>query len=163
MSVEINQTSDGIVDFLSQNKVGVIATADGSGKPHAATVYFTCDRQLNIYFITKKETQKSRNLQANPYAAVAIFDAPSQATVQAEGPVSEVTDERQLEWIFNDIHSAAVQTNRNATPPTAQLIAGGYIVYKILAPTLRMATYSPPGPADNFGNIFEVVHTAPLL
>lgn len=162
MPIEMNQSSDGISAFLNQNSVGVLATADSSGKPHAAAVYFTHDKQLNIYFVTKKDTKKSHNLQVNPHAAIAIFDAEAQATVQAEGTVTEVADENQVEWIFNDIQKAAIRTSRNATPPTAQLIAGGYVVYKITAPVLRKATYSPPDPTASFSNIFEVVHTQPL-
>lgn len=162
MPIDIDQSRSDITAFLEKNNTGVLASADNTGKPHAATVYFTFDKQLNLYFITKKETQKSRNLQANPRAAIAIFDVSSQTTVQAEGTVSEVIDPRQQEWIFNDITKAAIRTS-NGVPPTSQYIAGGYVVYKLLAPTLRKATFNTPDPNANSADIFEVIHTQPSL
>ena len=160
MAIDITESREHLSSFLSKNQVGVLATVDATGKPHAATIYFTFDQQFDIYFITKKDTQKSRNLQHNNRAAIAVYDASSQATVQAEGTVVEVADAKQLEWIFNDIWHTASKTSANSAPPQSQLLAGGYIVYKLAAPSLRMATFIRQDPAD-YDKIFEVIHTQP--
>ncbi|HSX07444.1 MAG TPA: pyridoxamine 5'-phosphate oxidase family protein [Candidatus Saccharimonadales bacterium] len=160
MSVDATESRERITDFLKLKGVGVLATVDGSGQPYAATVYVTTDEPLNLYFVTKRDTQKCRNLQANPRAAIAIYDATTQTTVQAEGTVVEVTDARQQEWVFKDIWSRAAQTSPGGVPPITQLIAGGYVVFRLSAPSLRMATFKQVNngePAD----IFEVVHTQP--
>ena len=160
MAIDITESHEHLSSFLSKNPVGVLATADATGKPHAATIYLTFDRQFDIYFITKKDTQKSRNLQSNNRAAIAVFDADSQATVQAEGTVVEVTDARQLEWIFNDIWHIALKTGSTSAPPQSQLMAGNYIAYKLATPSLRMATFIRQDPAD-YDKIFEVINTQP--
>lgn len=108
MSIDTSESRSRIVDFLNQQGVGVLATADSSGKPHAATVYVTSDEPLNLYFVTKRDTQKCRNLQANPRAAIAVYNAATQTTLQAEGTVVEVTDAQQQEWIFKDIWSLSL-------------------------------------------------------
>lgn len=160
MAIDITESREHLSTFLSKNQVGVLATVSATGKPHAATIYFTFDRQLDIYFITKRDTQKSRNLQHTNWAAIAVYDASSQATVQAEGTVAEVTDAKQLEWIFNDIWHIATKISANSAPPQSQLTAGGYIVYRLSAPSLRMATFIRRDPAD-YDKIFEIINTQP--
>ena len=162
MAIDITGSRERLSNFLNKNQVGVLATSDTTGKPHAATVYFTFNKQFDVYFITKRETQKRRNLQTNNLAAIAIYDANQQATVQAEGTVIEVTDAKQMEWIYNDIWHIASKTNPNSAPPPSQLTAGGYIVYKMAAPSLRMATFVHQDPADS-DKIFEIVSTQPSL
>ena len=165
MSVDVTGSRERIAAFLSEQPTCVLATADQQGKPHAATVYFTCDHDLNLYFITKVGTQKHRNLQVNPQAAVAISNTPSQTTVQAAGSVVEITDHRQLEWIFDAIWRLAAQTANNLSPPPmAKLTAGGYVVYRLSSPSLRMATFNSKNVGETpQDNIFEVVNTQPSL
>jgi general stress protein 26 len=151
-----------LAEFLDKNQVGVLASTSRAGKPHAATIYFTHDQQLNIYFVTKKNTQKSRNLQENHQAAIAIYDASAQMTVQAEGLVMEVTDAKQTEWIFNDIWHIASRTSPNSAPPPSRLSAGAYVVYRLAAPSLRMATFVRQDPLD-YDTIFEVINTQPSM
>jgi general stress protein 26 len=120
MAIEITTSRERLAEFLRTHGIGVLATSSREGKPHAATVYLTCDQQFNIYFVTKKDTQKSRNLQENGQAAIAIYDAASQTTVQAEGAAVAVTDVEQATWIINDIWRIAAHTG-SAQPPIARL------------------------------------------
>jgi general stress protein 26 len=161
MSADTTESRKHIADFLALHRIGVLATSTSEGKPHAATIYFTYDELLNIYFVTKKDTQKSRNLQDNPQAAIAVYDAASQTTVQMDGSVIEVTDPQQTTWMFNDIWRIADQTSgAGGVPPTSRLNAGGYVAYKLSAPSLRMASFIHADPSSS-DNVFEVVHTQP--
>lgn len=159
MAIAISESRKRITDFLENNKIGVLATCSNAGMPYAATVYITTDQDLNIYFITRKETRKSRNLHDNGQAAIAIYNATSQATLQAEGTVIEVNDPGRMQWVFNDIWHVASQTSPTNQPPQAQLMAAGnYIVYKLSTPSLRLATYTQQNSA-NPEQIFSVVPT----
>jgi general stress protein 26 len=158
MGINISASRENLLDFLKHNTAGVLATASNLGKPHAATVYVTFDQELNIYFVTRKGTQKSRNLQANSQAALAIYNATSQTTLQAEGTAIEVTNQQKMQWVFNDIWRIATQTAPNSPPPQTQLIgAGDYVAYQLSAPSLRLATYAQPNAAPE--HIFDVVPT----
>ncbi|HEU5187039.1 MAG TPA: pyridoxamine 5'-phosphate oxidase family protein [Candidatus Saccharimonadales bacterium] len=161
MPIELTKSREHITTFLNQNHAGVLATADKTGRPHAATIYITYDQQFNMYFVTKKDTQKNRNVKTNPRAAIAIFDQASQTTVQAEGTISEVTDPDQQEWVFNDIWNIAFRVNR-AGPPTTRMNAGGYVVYKLSASALRLAKFNTPLPNED-DHIFEVIPMRPTL
>jgi len=159
MTIAIGESRQHLVEFLEHNKVGVLATTSKQGKPHAATVYITFDQDLNLYFVTRKETRKSRNLQSNNQIAIAIYNAASQTTLQAEGTAIEVSDPGKMQWVFNDIWRIATQTSPTNQPPQAQLMgAGDYVVYKLAAPSLRLATYAQQGSAHS-GEIFSVVPT----
>lgn len=158
MAINISASRENLLDFLKQNTVGVLATASNLGKPHAATVYVTFDQELNIYFVTRKETRKSRNLHDNTQAALAIYNAASQTTLQAEGTAIEVTNPQKAQWIFNDIWRIATQTASGNPPPQTQLLgAGDYAAYQLSAPSLRLATYAQSNAGPE--HIFSVIPT----
>lgn len=52
-----------------------LATSSPEGEPHAATVYFVYDPHLVFYFLSAPTSQHSRDLAANPKAAITV-DAP---------------------------------------------------------------------------------------
>lgn len=154
MAINLSKSREHILQFLSRNKVGVLATADKTGRPHAAAVYTTHDENLNIYFITKEKTAKSRDLQTNAQAAIAIYEPSSQTTLQAEGVAEEVIDMAQSEKILYEVWTTALQTSQSGTIPVSKLKAGGYIAYKLNAPSIRLATFNADGDKEN---IFEIV------
>lgn len=156
MAININKSREHILQFLRQSSIGVLATADKTSRPHAAAVYITHDENLNIYFITKENTAKSRDLQTNAQAAIAIYDPASQTTLQAEGPVEEIIDMAQSEKILFEVWTKALQTSKSGTIPVSKLKAGGYIAYKLMAPSVRLATFNTNGDKEN---IFEIVPT----
>lgn len=160
MTVDINQSRDNLRQFLDKNNVGVLATASLEAVPHAATVYVTYDQDLNLYFVTKRDTRKSRNLHKNNQAAIAIYNAQEQATLQAEGAATEVTSGEKMQWVFNDIWRIATQTSPTSPPPQSQLRAGDYVVYQLTAPSLRLASFVHKDPVD-YDNIFQTIPTQP--
>lgn len=155
MISDLHESREKVLGFLSSNRVGVLATADLSGKPHASTIYVITDSVLNFYFVTKKETQKARNLAANPRASIAIYDATSQTTVQIDGHVVEVKDEGQAAQLFTQMQGIAHTTSSSGILPVTQLSAGGYITYRLSSPSVRMATFGAK--ASETGQIFEEV------
>jgi len=49
-----------------------LATSSLGGEPHAATVYFVCDGHLIFYCLSASNSQHSRDLAANPCAALTL-------------------------------------------------------------------------------------------
>ena len=161
MSIDISESREHLLEFLRNNRVGVLATASNLGKPHAATIYIAFDQELNIYFVTRKGTQKSHNLKDNNQAALAIYNAALQTTLQAEGTAIEVSDSSKIQWIFNEIWQVATQISPNNPPPQTQLMgAGDYIVYKLSAPSIRLATYNTQQSSAT-NDIFTIIPTQP--
>lgn len=131
MPIKISEEKPEIADFLNRNHVAVLSTADDDGQPHAATIYYFVDADMNIYFMTKEATRKYKNLKANPRAALAIYEASSQATVQIEGTASEITDSDHMNEIFKHVLAISNQTSQTAIPPVSRLDAGEYKCFRV--------------------------------
>lgn len=142
-------------EFINNNHVGVLATANQNGRPHAAAIYVVADRLLNFYFVTRKETQKARNLTANPYASIALFDAMSQTTLQVDSTVSVVDDITEGNRIFAEIQGITRRTSASGVPPVTRLAAGGYITYKLSSPRVRLASFGDT--VSNKEEVFEEI------
>ena len=156
MSVTLSEESIEITNFLSTHHIGVLATADLSGVPHAATIYFTANKDLDIYFITKQETIKNHNLAANPQAALAVFEASTQSTVQIVGMVTKVENEAAIHEIYRQIMETSAKTSESSVPPVSRLAAGGYVGYRLTPTTIRLAVYTRP--EHNRGEqLFDIV------
>jgi len=142
-------------EFINNNHVGVLATADQNGRPHAATIYIVADRLLNFYFVTRKETQKARNLAVNPYASIALFDAMSQTTLQADGVVSMIEDLAEGDRIFAEIQGITRRTSASGVPPVTRMAAGSYGTYKLSTPKVRLASFGDT--VSNKEEVFEEI------
>lgn len=157
MPVKISEKQAHIMDFLQKNRIGVLATVDPNGEPHAATIYFTVDSNMNIAFITKTETKKHDNIQHNDHVVLIVFEANTQTTVQVKGMASVVTDPVKEQEIFAEILKVSMDTSESGIPPISKLRAGEYVVYTIKSKEIRMAVYIRPDPGD-YETLFETIN-----
>ncbi len=87
MEPEQTNLKDVTLRFLSEttNITASLGTVSSEGAPHSAIVYFSIDENLHFYFLTAVDTQKYKNLLANPKASLALGSGPEYVTVQAQG------------------------------------------------------------------------------
>lgn len=131
-----------IANFLKQHHIGVLATADKeAAMPHAAVVFYATDSHLNIYFLTKKETSKSRNLQVNPWAAFTVYEEDTQRTAQIQGMVSEVLASDMMERAKPLFAKFSKQTSGSEDTPISKLNSGDYVLYCLAPQSIRLAEY----------------------
>lgn len=156
MAISIDENKDKINSFLEENKVGVLATADKKSMPHAATVYFVNDDELNFFFVTKEKTTKHRNLQQNPHVSLAVYDAKSQTTLQIDGKAAVIENVKEFMDLFNRLLKVSLDTSDSDRPPVSKLFAGDYFMYRLKPNQVRLAEYMKPDHGD-FGDLFEVV------
>lgn len=145
-TADSSERNQSIHDFLSTHPIGVLATADPNGEPHAAVLYFSIDKNFEIMFTTKSETKKHDNLQHNPHAMLVSYEASSQTTVQVTGSVEEVTDPDLSERILAGTTMAAMQTSESGVAPIAKLEAGDYVAYTLQPTHISMAVFARPDP-----------------
>lgn len=86
-------------EYLASHELLTIATASGAGVPHAAPVFYVSDGPV-VMFSTSDGSQTGQNLAENPYASVAVADAPDEGEgwshargLQIWGPVTRLTGE----------------------------------------------------------------------
>ena len=131
-----------IAAFLERNHIAVLATAyKDTSAPHAAVIYYTSTSRLNLFFITKSNTQKSRNIVSNPQVALAIYEADSQTTAQINGSAQKIDDPDRLKTAVELMHKYSQATAQTGTLPADRLKAGDYVLYEVTPQSIRMGRY----------------------
>ena len=91
------QVKKDVLEFLQRNKTAVVATASLEGQPQAATITYVIDDSFDIYFVTKKSSQKFFNISNNPNVAVVVGTDPGTiATVQMQGVAQIIEDQKHF-------------------------------------------------------------------
>ncbi|PIX81414.1 MAG: hypothetical protein COZ34_03410 [Candidatus Pacebacteria bacterium CG_4_10_14_3_um_filter_34_15] len=73
MNKRLVLTKKNVLDFLETKKLLVIATY--GDHPWIASVYYSFDKDLNLYFISAPSTIHGRQMEKNKKVAVAIVDS----------------------------------------------------------------------------------------
>jgi nitroimidazol reductase NimA-like FMN-containing flavoprotein (pyridoxamine 5'-phosphate oxidase superfamily) len=145
MSLQSSSSLDAeklISTFLADNYSGVIATADSAANPHGAVVYYLPDPDYSLYFVTKEETQKYKNIEQNKQVAFVIYNEETQTSLQIFGQVVIVDDmERKAEAIKNMTNTSLSRSN-TLLPPAYKLDAGEYAVVQLVPQVMKMAIYA---------------------
>jgi len=143
-------------DFLRTHKVGVLATVSKGGEPDAAAIYFTVDHDLHVSFLTKTGTRKAHNLQHGKHAALVVYDAGTQTTVQLRGEASQITDSAKANALFTEIIYTSLDTSGVDVPPISKLDEGDYVAYRLRPTEVRMAVFSHPK-TGGYHQLFKTV------
>lgn len=116
--------------FLCTHYLGVLSTISRTGYVHGATVYYTIvDDQ--IYFLTKSETNKAKNLIVNPRIALTIFEEYSLQSMQLRG-VAEVENNQSIKkQVFEHITESRSYDNGPSSPPVTKIIDGYYVIFRL--------------------------------
>lgn len=131
-----------ISEFLADNYSGVLATADSAAIPHAAVVYYLPEPDYTLFFVTKEETQKYKNIEQNKQVAFVIYDEKSQTALQIQGHVRVVNGlEEKREAIRNMLNSSLTLSDEKL-PPAYKLDAGEYVVLQLVPQVMKLAIYA---------------------
>ncbi|MCS7251358.1 MAG: pyridoxamine 5'-phosphate oxidase family protein [Anaerolineae bacterium] len=95
---------EAVLDFLSHRSTMTLATADESGCPYAASVYFVHDEGLRLYFLSSPESRHARHLTARSEVAVTIHGEPwdwrTIQGLQLTGTANPVEDPEEWERVM---------------------------------------------------------------
>jgi|SRR6516165_499032 pyridoxine/pyridoxamine 5'-phosphate oxidase len=83
--------------FMNEQRLGVLATTDGAGRPEAALMGFAVTPELEVIFDTVKSSRKYPNLKQNPRVAW-VIGWTNEVTVQYEGVAQELTGEELAKY-----------------------------------------------------------------
>lgn len=154
MPVTIHKKHQNAHEFLKHHPVGVLATVDPNGEPHAAAIYFSVDNHQNISFMTKTGTKKADNLLHDNHAVLVVYEAATQTTVQITGEVSEIKDHAEVNEVFAHMLNASADTSGSSVAPLTKLKEGDYITFRLKPKQIRMAVFSRPK-AGEYEDLFK--------
>jgi len=126
-----------VMTFLRANLVCVIATVDGD-KPEAATIHFLADDEMNLFFVTRRQTRKFKNLSENPNVAIVVGTELAPRTLQIEGEAVEIDESHgDLTKLarrpgMSDIYAGAISGD-----PFADIKGMDFAVFKVIPNWIR--------------------------
>jgi general stress protein 26 len=139
--MEKTEVKQKVKDFLKQNPAGVLSTVGEDSSPYSTTIYSVVDDDLSIYFLSKAETQKIKNIQNNNKVMFVAFETKTQTNVQVSGYALEIKDQRDQD-IFKKILEVTRNTSGAEVPPISKLFAGPYAVYEIQPQQISYSVYN---------------------
>ncbi len=93
------------ISFLNSQIICVVATVTPAGHPQAATVFYWIDDikddSFAIYFVTKQQTRKFKNLTNNPRLSIVVGTQFEPNTVQMDGEAVLVDTNTSLRKLQN--------------------------------------------------------------
>lgn len=128
-------------EFLREHPLGVLSTVS-QGKPWGAAIFFVADDFFNIYFITRADTQKYKNIEKHPHVALTVADGKTQTTVQIAGAVTRVSPDKYHDVVFRKLASLRPKGDLNWAPPVIKVHKGDYMVLKLEPDYLQYADFS---------------------
>jgi len=130
-----------IREYISAHPIATIGTVDSKGDPRGAAVYICPDDQRHIiYFLTKNETDKYKNLIAHETVSVTVVNPAGNSTLQATGKAFTVRDAHALDLITKRMVDANPEVSE-WIPPISRLEAGQYVVVGINLSHARLAEF----------------------
>jgi uncharacterized pyridoxamine 5'-phosphate oxidase family protein len=79
-----NKLEEEVVEFLKNHNTAVIATVSNN-EPYASTIHYESDENMNIYFLSHRNTGKYLNISSNPKTAIVVGTGPKHISIQARG------------------------------------------------------------------------------
>lgn len=130
-----------ILTYVDMNPIATLGTINENGTPHGSIVYVcTDDHHSVVYFLTKAETRKYKNLIANNHVSLTIANPSENSTLQASGTAEEIQDAQVIDAAMNKLtrlHVNAVDW----LPPISKLRAGPYMLVAITLEYARLAEF----------------------
>lgn len=147
------EIKDRVIAFLGlqKSRLGVVSTVNEENKPESAFVYFTFDENINVYFVTKDNSRKYKNILKNSNVSFATATENPPQTLQLEGIAavhSEIEDQKHL---FQELVGLA--SAKHFSPPINQQTKGGLQFIKISPTWIRFGNFE----VRKHGDIFKEV------
>lgn len=127
--------------FIQSHEVGVLSSIDRTGTVSGATVYYTM-RDDYVYFMTKEATRKADSIMGNQHVAFTIFDAAKLQTVQLQGIVEQVHDDKLEMEVASAIVHPRTYEDGSHKPPILRMKPGGIQTYRIIPTKFDFVDYS---------------------
>lgn len=141
--LNIFDDTDQIDKFIRNHSVAIVATIDASGQPNTSTIFYIIDKKGKIYFISKEQTIKSKNLKTNNKAAMTILDKAKPIAVNVIGFAAEVNDEADRESIQQDIFKLSYEELHDYAP-IIKLHKGGFSVFSFQPVKATFTDFTKP-------------------
>ncbi|MES2223759.1 MAG: pyridoxamine 5'-phosphate oxidase family protein [Patescibacteria group bacterium] len=137
---------------------GIISTLAEKGGIDSAVVYFTVDKNLNLYFFTRANSAKSKNIMQNSLISFVTYSEELMQTFQLRGDASAIEDPSEQAVAFEALLKIANKQS-NGNPPIAQMMQSEITVFKVIPLWARFSNFG----VSNDSNKIEELKVAEFL
>lgn len=144
---------DKVIAFLGleKSRLGVVSTVSKENKPESALVYFAFDENLNIYFATKDNSRKYKNILQNKNVSFVMATVNPPQTLQLEGTASVHNDTGDQKHLFQELVGLA--SVKHFSAPITQQSTGGLQFIKISPTWVRFGNFEARKHGDTFQEV----------
>jgi uncharacterized protein YhbP (UPF0306 family) len=144
----MNTTEKMYRELASMNQpLGVLSTINEKGFPESATVYYIFDKDLNLYFVTREESRKYKNIKHNRHVSFVVSTEKPAKTFQLHGTAHQVQLPYEESSYFADLVSIA--SKHVFIPPVSQIGDSKMLFVKITPTWMRVGDFSIIEKDDN--------------
>ncbi|HEX6462419.1 MAG TPA: pyridoxamine 5'-phosphate oxidase family protein [Candidatus Saccharimonadales bacterium] len=126
--------------YLKTHPAMVVSTINKGHTPHGAVVYIFAPTPETLYFMTKTETEKYKNLAHSTKISLTTFDETDNSTLQATGTAEIVNDHDTIGKIMSAV-AHLYQRSPDSLPPLTKFKAGDYAFVKVTLTHARLAQF----------------------
>ncbi len=113
-----------VLEFIKNNRLGVLATVSPNHMPEAAFVYYGSDEELHIYCCTFKDSRKFHNITSNKRVAFVIGQEIRAMTLQLEGTARIISNSKEKTEVMEKYAKKATANPESVFfPPLVSLTA----------------------------------------
>lgn len=136
-----SHTFQKIQAYIDRNPLTILGTINSDGTPHGAVVYACADdTQPIVYFMTKTETTKYKNLSQQNAVSLTSYNEHDIVTLQASGRAALIHDAAIIDMVSKKITRAHMHTEE-WLPPIAKLRAGAYVLVGVELTSARLGEF----------------------
>lgn len=138
-----NQT---IYDFMTMHPCVALATYSSLLEINLAHVFTYVDDRLNLYFVSRPEHRKVKNLDENDSVSCLFYDDTRIAQVEYIGSAEKVADTDELVNILSKLQ-LVISNHKTGywSPPVSQLEGDGYVIVKVVPKSITYRKYESSG------------------
>lgn len=141
-----------VTQFLKANPVGVIST-NGPEGVESASIYYMVDTDGTIYFNSRRDSRKLKNILENPDVAFVAFQQNPDMTLQARGKAEVVTDIGHITEKYSTLLKRMFDGGN--TPPILNIGMAEVELVKVTPTWMRFGNFSHQEKSDMFTTIID--------
>ena len=130
-------------NFIDEHRRAVIATVDRDGQPYTSNIYYALSKNNQIFFVTKEQTTKAKNLLENDRAALTISDNEKPIAVNLTGTARRLEDYKERDTIMQQIFKVSYEKHKDYAP-IVKMHKGSFSVFQFHPIQAKMTDFSKP-------------------
>ena len=134
-----SESEAAIATFMDNHPQGMLATIDTNGHPQGSVINVCKVDNNRFAFMTKRDTRKHTNLQANAAVVFVAFDPFSRTEAELEGVAYVIDDTNETQQILKIFDEAAKKGRWHVSPYVSA--RDDFVLYAIYPRKLHMVTY----------------------